>query len=623
MNDQAKGSGSSPAQVQASPIEDYAMIGDRLTAALVSRNGSIDWLCLPRFDSAACFAALVGRRENGFWRIAPKAGPNGAARTTRAYRDGTMVLETHFDTPTGAVTIVDFMVPGQPGTHLFRLIQGVRGQVAMEMQMALRFDYGMSIPWVTRMEPELGQGLVAIAGPDLVTLRTAVKMHGRDMTTVADFVVHAGQTVEFELSHGPSHLPPPRGMDAQDALRQTEAYWREFGSRGRFHAPKPHQALWKPAVDRSLMTLKALTYAPTGGIVAAPTTSLPEFLGGARNWDYRYCWLRDATLVLFALMGAGYTEEAGQWRDWLQRTIAGSAAQLQIMYGLHGERRLDEWEVPWLDGYQGAKPVRIGNAASGQVQLDVYGEVLECLHQARHHGMRPPPHGWALQRGIVEHLETIWEQPDEGMWEVRGGGRHFTFSKIMAWVALDRMVKDAAHFHLSGDIAKWRAMRDRIRADVLEKGFDHERNTFTQSYGSKNLDACALLISRVNFLPASDPRIRGTIAAIEKDLLVDGFVLRYQTETSVDGLAPGEGAFLACTFWLASAYAEQGRLHDANALFKRLLDLRNDVGLLSEEYDPVAKRQVGNFPQAFSHVALVSTALTLTQQHPRRNGEAG
>jgi GH15 family glucan-1,4-alpha-glucosidase len=592
---------------QALPIEDYAMIGDRLTAAIIGCNGSMDWLCLPRFDSGACFAALVGGPENGFWRIAPKADTRG----TRLYREGTMVLETRFETPEGAAVVIDFMVPELASTHVFRVVRGVRGHVAMAMQMALRFDYGMSIPWVTKLPADQGSGIVAIAGPDLVVLRSAVHLYGRDMTTLADFTVRAGQTISFQFSHGPSHLPPPAAMDAEAALLCTEAYWREFSGRCTYAGPGAEFPRWKQAVDRSLLTLKALSYAPTGGIVAAPTTSLPESLGGGRNWDYRYCWLRDATLVLLSLMGAGYNEEAVQWRDWLQRTIAGSAAQLQIMYGLSGERRLDEWEVPWLAGYQGAKPVRIGNAASSQVQLDVYGEVLECLHQSRHHGMGPPSHGWSLQRGIVDHLMSIWEQPDEGMWEVRGGARHFTVSKVMAWVALDRMIKDAKRYRLSGDVAQWRAVRDRIRADVLEKGFDSSRNTFTQSFGAPALDASLLLMSRAGFLPPDDPRIRGTVAAVEKSLLVDGFVLRYQTEDGVDGLAPGEGAFLACTFWLADAYVEQGRRREAIDLFERMLDLRNDVGLLAEEYDPVAKRQVGNFPQAFSHVGLVGTAMTL------------
>jgi GH15 family glucan-1,4-alpha-glucosidase len=602
---------------QALPIEDYAMIGDRLTAALVGKNGSIDWLCLPRFDSAACFAALVGKPENGFWQIAPKAvTPKGGARVTRNYRDSTMILETLFETDEGAALIIDFMVPGGATSHLVRLVRGVRGHVAMEMRMALRFDYGMSIPWVTRLPGEDQHGIVAIVGPDMVTLRTHAKLRGEDMTTVSDFTLRAGETVAFTLSHGASHLPPPDGVDPEQALRKTEEYWVEFAGRCRFTAPANDHAHWRPAVVRSLITLKALTYAPTGGIVAAPTTSLPEQLGGARNWDYRYCWLRDATLVLFALMGAGYTEEAIQWRDWLQRTIAGSAAQLQIMYGIQGERRLDEWEVPWLAGYQGAKPVRIGNAASGQIQLDVYGEVLQCLHISRHHGMKPPHHGWDLQRGIVEHLTTIWDQPDEGMWEVRGGARHFTFSKVMAWTALDRMVKDAKHFHLAGDSATWRALRDRIRTDIMAQGFDTELNSFVQSYGAKELDASLLMLPKVGFLPAKDPRMLGTVAAIEKQLMVDGFVQRYQTASGVDGLEGNEGAFLACTFWLADAYAMQGRRHEAIDLFERLLDLRNDVGLLSEEYDPRAKRQVGNFPQAFSHVALVGTAVTLTEKEP-------
>ncbi len=594
-------------QDQALPIEDYAMIGNQLTAALVGRNGSIDWLCLPRFDSAACFAALLGERSNGFWMIAPV----GEARVTRTYLDDTLVLETLFETPQGAVALIDFMVPGTPATHLFRLVQGRRGHVAMQLRLALRFDYGISIPWVTRLPAQAGPGIVAIAGPELVAVHSAVKMHGQDMTTVAEFHVRAGQTVPFQLCHGPSHLPVPEAMDADAALQTTLDYWREFAGRCRFEAP-PGAVRWKPAVKRSLLTLKALSYAPTGGIVAAPTTSLPESLGGARNWDYRFCWLRDATLVLYALMGAGYMEEAGVWRDWLQRSIAGSASQIQIMYGLHGERRLDEWEVPWLAGYQGAKPVRIGNGAAGQVQLDVFGEVLECLHHARRNGLRPAPHGWALQRGIVEHLIAIWDQPDEGIWEVRGGRRHFTYSKVMAWVAIDRMIRDAQTHHMSGDIAQWRGLREQIRADIMTRGFDAERNTFLQSYDAPGLDASLLLLPLVGFIPPNDPRMRGTVAAIERELLVDGFVQRYQTVSGVDGLPPGEGAFLACTFWLADCYALQGRGREAHDTFERLLDLRNDVGLLAEEYDPGAKRQVGNFPQAFSHVALVGSAMTLS-----------
>ena len=605
------------AQDQALAIEDYAMIGNRLTAALVGLNGSIDWLCLPRFDSGACFAALLGGRSNGFWQIAPV----GEARLTRAYQEDTMVLETLFETSQGSVALIDFMVPGTSGTHLFRLVQGRRGHVAMRMRMALRFDYGMSVPWVTRLTPQSGHGLVAIAGPELVSLRTPVRMHGKEMTTEADFNVRAGETVPFQLSHGPSHLPVPEAMDAQAALQATVEYWQEFAGRCRFEAPAGH-ARWKPAVRRSLITLKALTYAPTGGIVAAPTTSLPESLGGSRNWDYRFCWLRDASLVLFALMGAGYTEEAGQWRDWLQRSIAGSPAQIQIMYGLHGERRLDEWEVPWLAGYQGAAPVRIGNGAAGQVQLDVYGEVLECLHVARKTGIRPPPHGWSLQRGIVEHLISIWNQPDEGIWEVRGGSRQFVYSKVMAWVALDRMIRDAQKHHMSGDVAQWRALRAQIHGEIMTRGFDAERNTFVQSYDARELDASLLLLPMVGFISPNDARMRGTVAAIERELLVDGFVQRYQTGSGVDGLPPGEGAFLACTFWLADAYAQQGRHDEARSTFERLLDLRNDVGLLAEEYDPRAKRQVGNFPQAFSHVALVGSAMTLAGRGRERGIEA-
>jgi GH15 family glucan-1,4-alpha-glucosidase len=585
---------------QGLPIEHYAMIGDRRTAALVGRDGTIDWLCLPRFDSAACFAALVGDSGNGHWQIAPL----GQASVTRSYRDNSMVLETVFTTETGSVAVIDFMPTGQANPHVVRLVQGRTGHVDMGMRLALRFDFGVSIPWVTRLEGHAG--ILAVAGPAQVVLRTPVKLAGRDMTTVAEFHVRAGQEVPFVLSYGASHLPVPEPIDVHKALADTDADWRAFMGRCHF------QGKWSAPVHRSLLTLRALTYEATGGIVAAATTSLPEQLGGSRNWDYRYCWLRDATLTLMALMGAGYTEEAANWRDWLQRSIAGSAAQIQIMYGLEGERRMDEWEAPWLSGYQGAAPVRIGNAAAGQVQLDVYGEVLECLHQARRHGLRPPPHGWSLQRGIVEHLIDIWNQPDEGIWEVRGGAQQFTFSKIMAWVALDRMVRDATRFHLSGDIAQWRAARDQIHAQVLERGFNAQRNSFVQSYGGTTLDASLLLIPLVGFLPASDPRVIGTVAAIERDLMADGFVQRYSTETNVDGLPPGEGAFLACSFWMADAYALQGRRKEAEALFERLLDLRNDVGLLSEEYDPRAKRLVGNFPQAFSHVALVGSALTLS-----------
>jgi glucoamylase len=580
-------------------IESYALLGDRLTCALVGLNGSIDWLCLPRFDSPACFAALLGDDSNGRWLIAPR----GEARAIRRYCGDTLILETLFETETGTAALIDFLVPGGDHVVLVRIVEGRTGHVDMHSEMALRFDYGVTIPWVTKLDAH--DGFNAIAGPEMVLLRTTIKQHGKAMRSVADFRVRAGHSESFVLSHGPSHLPPPAAIDPAEALGRTEAYWKEFA--GRFDYNGPH----RDAVVRSLLTLKALSYAPTGGIVAAATTSLPEEIGGGRNWDYRYCWLRDATLTLFALMGAGFTEEALQWRDWLHRTIAGSAAQIQIMYGLHGERSLDEREIPWLAGYENSRPVRIGNGAAGQLQLDVFGEVLECLHQARRHGLAAPHDGWSLQRNMLEHLETIWEQPDQGMWESRGGPQHYTFSKIMAWVAVDRMIKDASHFNLSGPIEDWRALREKMRERILREGIDAERNCFTQYFGSKELDASLLLIPRVGFLPADDPRVRATVKAIEEDLFVDGFVLRYRTESNVDGLPPGEGAFLACTFWLADAYVAQGRRPEAEALFERLVGLANDVGLLSEEYDPRAARLVGNFPQAFSHVALVAAAMSL------------
>lgn len=582
-------------------IEEYAIIGDRITAALVGRNGSIDWLCLPRFDGAACFAALLGDSDNGRWLIAPQDEPSAAA--TRAYRDGTLILETLWQTRTGSVAVIDFMLPGADTVTLVRLVQGRAGQVAMHTDLTLRFDYGVAIPWVTKLDGH--PGICAIAGPDMVVLRTLVPLRGENMRTVAQFEVSSGETVAFVLAHGPSHLPPPPAIDAPAALAGTQVFWEQFISRCVYEGP------YKAAVHRSLLTLKALSYAPTGGIVAAVTTSLPEQIGGQRNWDYRFCWLRDASLTLFALMAAGFTDEAAQWRDWLQRSIAGSAKQIQIMYGLHGERALDERELPWLVGYEGSTPVRTGNAASGQVQLDVYGEVLDCLHQARSRGLKPAPHGWSLQRHIVEHLASIWDQPDEGMWEIRGPRQHFTFSKIMAWVAVDRMIKDAVRYHMSGPIEEWRALRTAIHDRVMQEGYDPVRNSFLQSFGGSELDASLLLIPAVGFLPAGDPRMVGTVRAIEQDLLRDGFVLRYRTQSNVDGLPPGEGAFLACTFWLVDCYAMQGRRSEAEALFERLVGLCNDVGLLAEEYEPAAGRLVGNFPQAFSHVALVASAMTL------------
>ena len=582
------------------PIEDYAMIGDRVTAALVGRNGSIDWLCLPHFDGGACFAALLGDEGNGRWLIAPMGE---CGRPTRAYQGDTMILETIFETPTGNVALIDFMVPDQETPTIVRLVEGRSGRVAMHTDLAMRFDYGITVPWVTRLHDH--SGICAIAGPNLVVVRTAVKLRGQDMRTVGEFSVAAGQTVAFVLAHGQSHQAAPAAIDPQAALASVRASWDSFIGRCKYHGP-----YWR-AVHRSLLTLRGLTYAPTGGMVAAVTTSLPEQIGGGRNWDYRFCWLRDASLTLFALMGAGFTEEAMAWRDWLQRSVAGNADQIQIMYGLHGERNLDERELTWLAGYESSKPVRIGNAASGQMQLDVFGEVLECLHQARHHGLRAAPHGWSLQRNIIDHLSGIWDKPDQGMWEIRGAPQHFTFSKIMAWVAVDRMIRDATHFHLQGPVEDWKRLRETIRERVLAEGYDAKRNTFTQCFGDTELDASLLLIPASGFLPADDPRMIGTVTAIEQDLLQDGFVLRYRTQSDIDGLPPGEGAFIACTFWLVEAYARQGRVAEARALFERMLGLCNDVGLLAEEYDVVGERQVGNFPQAFSHVALIAAAMTL------------
>jgi carbohydrate kinase (thermoresistant glucokinase family) len=589
-------------------IEDYALIGDCITAALVGRNGSIDWLCWPRFDSNACFAALLGTSEHGRWRVCP-ADP--AARVSRAYRDGTMVLETVFETADGRVAVIDFMPVGQSNSSVIRLVKGQRGKVAMRSHLAIRFDYGVTVPWVTQLED--ASGLSAVAGPSLVVLRSPVPLQGRNFATVAEFDVAEGECVPFVLTHGPSDLPPPAPVDWGAALQETESFWRAWSSRCCYGGRN------REAVHRSLLTLKALTYAQTGGIVAAPTTSLPEQLGGERNWDYRYCWLRDATLTLMALSSAGYREEAQAWRAWLQRSVAGSPNQLQIMYGLSGERQLTEWEVPWLPGYQGAAPVRIGNAAAVQLQLDVYGELMDAIYQARKDALAPIASAWEQQLTLIEHLERIWEQPDDGIWEVRGGRQHFTFSKIMAWVALDRSVRDAERFKLQAPIERWRRLRDHMHATICQHGYDSSRNTFTQSFGSSELDASLLLTPVVGFLPPDDPRVRGTVAAIERELMVDGFVLRYRTKTGVDGLPPGEGVFLPCSFWLADNYTLQNRDAEASALFERLLSLRNDVGLLAEEYDPHARRQVGNFPQAFSHLALVGTALNLHEVGPSRS----
>ena len=593
------------------PLEDYALIGDCTTAALVSRAGAVDWLCWPRFDSGACFAALLGTPDHGTWRIAP-AHPS--PRIRRAYRDGTMVLETLFATPDGEVALIDFMPVGQGGSHLVRLVQGRSGHVDLRMTLALRFDYGSAVPWVTSLPGE--PGIMAVAGPDRAVLRTPVPLRAEGLTTLATFAVVAGETIPFVLSHGPGHLGPPPAIDALAALARTEEFWRDWCARGTTTGPDA------AAVQRSLLTLKAFTYRPTGGIVAAPTTSLPESPGGSRNWDYRYCWLRDASLTLVALIGGGHVEEARAWQDWLRRSIGGSPDRPQIMYGLAGERRLIEWEADWLPGYQGARPVRIGNAAHGQLQLDVFGEVAEALYQARAAGATSGPESWDLQRTLTTHLEAIWEQPDDGIWETRGGRRHFTHSKIMAWVALDRAVRGAEQFGLEGPLDRWRALRAEMHASICASGFDPGRNSFLQSYGARELDASLLLIPLVGFLPPEDPRVRGTLAAIERDLLVDGFVRRYDTSDSPDGLPPGEGAFLACSFWLADNYVLQGRRAEARALFDRLLALRNDVGLLAEEYDPVARRLVGNFPQAFSHLALVDTARAWASDSKQGQGSA-
>jgi GH15 family glucan-1,4-alpha-glucosidase len=582
-------------------IEDYALIGDGETAALVSRDGSIDWLCWPRFDSAACFAALLGDAGNGRWRIGPE---DADARVTRRYREGTLIVETEFETDTGIVTLIDFMPPRSDVSDLIRIVRGKRGRVAMRLDLALRFDYGRSVPWVTQMDDSR---LRAIAGPDMVVLQSPVSLHGADLTTVGNFTVDAGESHAFVMTYSASHLAPPDTVDAEAALADTEKLWLEWSGRSTYRGE------WAEPVQRSLITLKALIYRPTGGLVAAPTTSLPEHIGGERNWDYRYCWLRDATLTLLALMDAGYLEEADAWRTWLLRAVAGSPDQLQIMYGLAGERRLLEWEVPWLAGYERSAPVRIGNAAHDQLQLDVFGEVMDALYHARKGGLDASRETWQVARALVGHLEKIWDQPDEGIWEVRGGPQHFTHSKVMAWVALDRAIKGAQQFGMQAPLERWRAVRARIHEEVCSRGFDRERNSFVQAFGSKALDASLLMLPLVGFLPPHDPRVRGTVEAIERELTVDGLVLRYDTTETDDGLAPGEGAFLACSFWMVDNLVLLGRVDEARERFERLLDLRNDVGLLAEEYDPRARRMLGNFPQAFSHVGLIDSALNLSR----------
>jgi len=580
-------------------IEDYAVIGNCESLALVSRDGSIDWMCLPRFDSGACFAALLGGPEHGRWLVGPATDD---AKVTRRYRGDTLILETEFETETGTAVIIDFMMRRDGVSDLIRLVRGLKGTVDMRTELIVRFEYGAIIPWVM---DDGGGRLQFTAGPDRLLLLAPVRLRGEDMKTVGEFTVSEGEEVGFALNWSLSYRPQPEPADAAIGLRQSEEFWDDWVGK-----MKP-MGEWSSVMMRSLLTLKALSHRETGGIVAAGTTSLPEWIGGPRNWDYRFCWLRDATLTLFALMGGGCLGEAQSWRDWLIRAVAGNPDDLQIMYGVAGERRLTEFEMPWLPGYEGSTPVRVGNAAAGQVQLDVYGEVLGALYVARKAGLQPDEADWALEIALVDHLEKIWQEPDDGIWEVRGGRKHFVHSKVMAWVAFDRAIKSAEEFDLKAPLEHWRTVRDTIHAQVCARGFDTARDSFVQSYGSTALDAALLLIPKVRFLPPTDPRVKGTLAAIEKELVRDGLVLRYDSGITEDGLPPGEGAFLACSFWLVDNYVLQERYDEAHALFERLLSLRNDVGLLAEEYDPVGKRQLGNFPQAFSHLSLINSARNL------------
>lgn len=576
-------------------IEDYALIGDCETAALVCNDGSIDWLCWPAFDSEACFAALLGDKSHGRWRIAPA----GDSRMSRRYRGETLILETCFETADGAVTLIDFMPPRGSASDVVRLVRGERGRVAMHMELVIRFGFGANIPWVRRTR---NGEILAISGPDMTVLRTPVETHGENMTTVADFVVNAGETIPFVLTYGASHREIPAAIDVDRALRDTEAFWSDWADRCTYRGRR------RDMVIRSLVTLKALTYAPTGGIVAAPTTSLPEKLGGARNWDYRFCWLRDATFTLLALMDSGYFDEALSWHNWLLRAVAGSPADMQIMYGIMGQRRLLEWEATWLPGYEGARPVRIGNAAHVQLQLDVFGELLDVFHQARMAKLKLNDGSWAMECEFLKHLAKVWSEPDSGIWEVRGPGKHYVSSKVMTWVAFDRAIKSAEKFGLKAPLEQWRELRETIHRDVCDKGFDAGQNSFVESYGANVLDASILLLPSVGFLPPSDPRVVGTLAAVETSLMRDGFVLRHDPRRVTDEQEPIEGAFLACTLWLADAHVLAGHLDKAETLFERVLGVANDLGLLAEEYDPIAGRQTGNFPQALTHIALINTA---------------
>jgi GH15 family glucan-1,4-alpha-glucosidase len=588
-------------------IEDYGLIGDLQTAALVGRDGSIDWACFPRFDSGACFAGLLGTPEHGRWLLAPRTD---AWEGKRQYRPRTLVLETEWETDTGAVRVIDFMPPRGKAPDIVRIVEGLTGHVEMFSELVIRFDYGGTIPWVRR----IADGRIAVAGPDALCFRTPVEHRGENLRTLGEFTVKRGERIPFTLTWYPSNERPPRAINAEHALDETVEYWQTWADRCSYAGK------WKDDVQASLVVLKGLTYAPTGGIVAAATTSLPEKIGGERNWDYRYCWLRDATLTLLAFLNAGYLEEARAWRVWLLRAAAGDPSALQIMYGVAGERRLFELILNWLPGFEGSKPVRVGNAAAGQFQLDVYGEVLDALHQGRVNKLEMSKEAWALQRRLLGFLEDAWKEPDEGIWEVRGPRRHFTHSKVMAWVAFDRGVQAVERFGRNGPVERWRSIRTEIHREVCKQGFDVELNSFTQFYGSNRLDASLLMIPLVGFLPADDPRMVGTVAAIERELVRDGFVYRYthdEETRSVDGLPPGEGAFLPCTFWLADNLALQGRLDEAEEIFERLLALRNEVGLLAEEWDPAERRQLGNFPQAFTHVALVNTAFNLDREERR------
>jgi GH15 family glucan-1,4-alpha-glucosidase len=587
-------------------IEDYGLIGDLQTAALVGRDGSIDWACFPRFDSGACFAALLGTSDHGRWLIAPRGD---AWSPGRRYRAKTLVLETEWECEGGKVRVIDFMPPRGKAPDIVRIVEGLAGEVEMASELVIRYDYGSTLPWVRRLEEDTR---AAVAGPDALCFRSPVEHRGENLRTIGEFTVNEGDRVPFALTWYPSNEDLPERIDPEQALQDTVDYWTEWVDRCAY------DGTWKEAVYESLIVLKALTYAPTGGIVAAPTTSLPERIGGERNWDYRYCWLRDATLVLLAFINAGFLDEAAAWRIWLLRAAAGDPSALQIMYGVGGERRLTELTLDWLPGYEGSRPVRAGNAASEQFQLDVFGEVLDAMHQGRVHELERLPEAWSLQRRLLAFLESAWKEPDDGIWEVRGGRRHFTHSKVMAWVAFDRGVKAVEEFGRSGPAGRWRNIREEIRREVCERGFDRELNSFTQSYGSKRLDASLLVIPLVGFLPPDDSRVLGTVAAIERDLYRDGFVYRYEGDDEsegIDGLPAGEGAFLPCTFWLADNFALQGRLDEAEELFERLLSTRSDLGLLAEEWDPASRRQLGNFPQAFTHVALVNSAFNLDRQH--------